>query len=101
MGSLKFTDRRERKVCECVMIMVFYEKFNYGFDHFKAKLENKQEMLRVLKEHKQPPVEWQVKMVENIIRQQWWNYGTLVVVSKGAALISVWLKELLEKAHEI
>lgn len=24
MGQLKFTDRRERKVCECVMIMVFY-----------------------------------------------------------------------------
>lgn len=38
MLHLNIGDRREKLVCECIMIMVFYEKDVYTYSHFQAKV---------------------------------------------------------------
>jgi hypothetical protein len=56
---LKNSDKRAKIICQLIMILVYSEKEHYGYDNFKVKLRDPEEMLRKIRLFTRPPIEWQ------------------------------------------
>ena len=83
------------------MILVMAEKQNNEFKHFAAMTVNPETVLEKIRGHTTYPVSWMIKLADPIIQSKWFNYSYFYTRSKAAALLSIWLTELLEKGKQL
>ena len=81
-----------RECGKAVMILVYGEKTNHTFTHFKEKLKQPEEFIKTIKLWKRTATQWQIDMLSSICKMAWFNFASVKLsVTSTCAHLVYWI----------